>query len=91
MLINMRLLTVFLKSEKLTDVGFVKDYRDMDSMKNYVDEVLDHKNLNDLFHFNTTVENLFKHIYLLFTVEFPEMYAIELSETPKTNCRYEPK
>ena len=84
------ILTVHFAGE-LNQVGFVIDYRELQPIKNYVDDVLDHKNLNDIFSFNTTVENITKHIYELFKTEFPLLVAVELSETPKTNCKYEPK
>ena len=39
---------------------------------------------------NTTVENMTKLIYDYFKPKHPLLIAIEMSETPKTNCRYEP-
>ncbi|GAB3166104.1 hypothetical protein GCM10027059_24680 [Myceligenerans halotolerans] len=32
----------------LTGPGFVRDYRDLDSFKKWVDETLDHRHLNDV-------------------------------------------
>lgn len=85
-------LTVFLKSETVNEIGFVKDYRELDFIKKYVDDVLDHRNLNDIFPSdNTTVENMSKILFDMFKHKLPELQAIEMSETPKTNCRYEPK
>ena len=85
-------LTVYLKSSTVDiTTGFVKDYRALDNIKRYVDEVLDHRNLNDIFPMhNTTVENMTKILYDYFKTLHPEINAVELSETPKTNCRYEP-
>lgn len=83
-------LTVFLKGEA-DGVGFVQDYRDLDKIKDYVDN-LDHRNLNDIFTgVNTTVENITRILYHKFKADYPLITAVELSETPKTNCRYEPK
>lgn len=83
-------LTVYLSGE-LDEVGFVEDYRQLDDIKKYVDEVLDHRNLNDVFpNVNTTVENISKILYDRFLQSHPKLVAIELSETPKTSCRYEP-
>lgn len=83
-------LTVFLTGEVNT-IGFVQDYRDLDKIKNYVDNVLDHKFLNDVFPtHNTTVENMCKILFDIFKQDYPLLSAIEISETPKTNCRYEP-
>ncbi len=56
-----------------------------------MDEVLDHKFLNEVFPLhNTTVENMSKILFDYFKQDYPLLHAIELSETPKTNCRYEP-
>jgi 6-pyruvoyltetrahydropterin/6-carboxytetrahydropterin synthase len=84
------IMKVVLESNSLNDVGFVVDYRELEMIKNYVDNVLDHRNLNDIFpDINTTVENMCKIIYDKFKFYYPMLVAIEMSETPKTNCRYE--
>lgn len=84
------ILKVFLKGD-VNEIGFVQDYRELDIIKKYVDEVLDHRFLNDVFPLhNTTVENMTEIIYNLFKKEIPLLFAVEMSETPKTNCRYEP-
>lgn len=84
-------LTLYLQSSELNEVGFVEDYRDLDDVKRYVDDILDHKFLNDIFPMdNTTVENMSKILYDYFKVTHPKLIAVEMSETPKTNCRYEP-
>lgn len=70
--------------------GFVQDYNDLSVFKNYFDDILDHRHLNDIFDFQPTVELMTKFIYDKFKKEFPLLSAIEMSETPKTNCRYEP-
>ena len=83
------ILTVYLKGE-VNKIGFVQDYRELDKIKNYVDNVLDHRNLNDIFPLhNTTVENMCKVLFDYFKKDYPLLFAIEMSETPKTNCRYE--
>ncbi|WP_108821500.1 6-carboxytetrahydropterin synthase QueD [Dysgonomonas sp. Marseille-P4361] len=81
--------TVHLKSEQLNAVGFVKDYRELDSIKQYIDRELDHRHLNDIFPFNPTAENMAKYLYDLFKKEISEVYAVEVSETPKTTAIYE--
>ena len=83
-------LKLFLKGE-VDNIGFVQDYRELDKVKRFVDDVLDHKFLNDVFPaHNTTVENMCKILFDLFKKDYPLLFAIEMSETPKTNCRYEP-
>ncbi|MGL5261024.1 MAG: 6-pyruvoyl trahydropterin synthase family protein [Bacteroides sp.] len=69
--------------------GFIIDYRKLDYIKQWIDETLDHRHLNDIFDFQTSVENMSRYIYKKFKPELPQLKAIELSETPKTNCRYE--
>lgn len=84
-------LTVFLKSQELNQQGFVQDYGELNAIKKYIDNVLDHRNLNDIFPtINTTVENMSRLLFKKFNTLYPLIYAIEMSETPKTKCRYEP-
>lgn len=83
------IVTVHLKAKELNSVGFVKDYRDLSLVKDYIDNELDHRHLNDLFAFNPTAENLAKAIYDKFKPMMPELYAVEVSETPKTTAIYE--
>lgn len=80
---------VELKSETLDETGFVFDYRGLDYIKQWIDETMDHKHLNDVFDFNPTAENLAQHIYQIFKLSIPQLSAVEISETPKTNARYE--
>lgn len=81
---------VILANNSVNDSGFVQDYNELSPIKEYIDTVLDHKNLNDVFDFNPTVENMSKYIYHKFMNEFRFLRAVEMSETPKTWCRYEP-
>ncbi|MFR9165174.1 MAG: 6-carboxytetrahydropterin synthase QueD [Dysgonomonas sp.] len=81
--------TVHLRSEKLNEVGFVKDYRELSFIKEYIDDTLDHRHLNDIFTFNPTAENIAKYLFDLFKKSLPELYAVEVSETPKTTALYE--
>lgn len=81
--------TVHLKSTTLNEVGFVKDYRELQFVKEYIDNELDHRHLNDVFDFNPTAENLAKKLFEIFRPILPELYAVEVSETPKTTAIYE--
>jgi 6-pyruvoyltetrahydropterin/6-carboxytetrahydropterin synthase len=83
-------ITVHLKAESLDEYGFVKDYRALDAVKHYIDQTLDHRHLNDVIPGHPTSERLARFIYERFKPEIPELYAVEVSETPKTSCRYEP-
>jgi 6-pyruvoyltetrahydropterin/6-carboxytetrahydropterin synthase len=82
--------TLHLKSDELDEYGFVKDYRALDSVKRYIDESIDHRHLNDVIPGPPTSERIARFIYERFKPEIPELYAVEVSETPKTSCRYEP-
>lgn len=83
------IVTIHLKSETLNEIGFVKDYRELSSIKEYIDDKLDHRHLNDVFQMNPTAENLAKTLYDIFVKSVPQIYAVEVSETPKTTAVYE--
>lgn len=79
-----------LESDFLNEAGFVKDYRELDDFKKWVDTVLDHRHLNDVFPFNPSAENLAKGIYTVWKCKIPQLSAVVVKETPKTEARYEP-
>lgn len=81
--------TVELKSLTLDKVGMVVDYRVLDPIKKFIDSELDHRHLNDVLPFNPTAENMAGYLFELFKTEFPQLSALEVSETPKTSARYE--
>lgn len=81
--------TVELRARELDHIGFVTDYRALEPIKKYIDSTLDHKHLNDVIGFNPTAENLAYHLYQWFNGMFPNLYAVEVSETQKTLARYE--
>lgn len=83
------LVVVELKSKKLNDVGFVEDYRALDDIKKFIDTQMDHKDLNEVFKFNPTAENLARHLFDVFKASHKALHAVEISETPKTTARFE--
>ncbi|MDR2954244.1 MAG: 6-carboxytetrahydropterin synthase QueD [Prevotella sp.] len=83
------IVTVHLRARELDETGFVKDYRALDNVKAYIDDKLDHRHLNDILPFNPTAEMMAKYLYDVFKKDIPELYAIEVSETPKTTAIYE--
>lgn len=83
------IITLHLKSAALNAAGFVRDYRELDKIKKYIDDTLDHRHLNDILPFNPTAENMAKYLFDLFKADIPELYAVEVSETPKTTAIYE--
>jgi 6-pyruvoyltetrahydropterin/6-carboxytetrahydropterin synthase len=82
------IIKIYLKGEPNKN-GFVQDYGELKPIQSWIDNNLDHKHLNDVFDFQPSVEMMSKYIYELFKPQFPLISAIEMSETPKTNCRYE--
>jgi len=83
-------ITVHLKSEALDEYGFVKDYKSLKPVKQFIDKTLDHRHLNDQLSLPPTSENIARFLYDRFKPEIPELYAVEVSETPHTSCIYEP-
>jgi 6-pyruvoyltetrahydropterin/6-carboxytetrahydropterin synthase len=83
-------ITIHLKAEDLDKHGFVKDYNFLKIVEKYIEETLDHRHLNDVIPGHPTSENIAKFIYERFKPEILELYAVEVSETPKTSCIYEP-
>jgi len=83
---------VHLRAKELNRQGFVRDYHELHIVKDYIDATLDHRNLNDILApLNSSAENLAKMLYDLFKTQLPELYAIEVRETPKTSAIYEPE
>ena len=85
------IIVVELQSETLNEHGFVQDYGELTPFKDFIDNTLDHKDLNDLPPFdenlggtNPTAENIAKLIYDIFKPNFSTLHRIGVSETPKT-------
>ena len=85
---------VILSSKEVNKDGFVFDYGKMDFIKHYIDSNLDHKNLNDIFDFQTSAENIAQFLYHYFKLAFSEidknilLQEVVVSETPKTFASY---
>ena len=85
------------QSSTLDEVGFILDYREMDPIKVYIDRMLDHKHLNDVYKLiNPTAELLAEYLFHVFQSIFEvphrsQLSAVTVKETPKTMARYEPK
>ncbi|MCI5060774.1 MAG: 6-carboxytetrahydropterin synthase QueD [Alphaproteobacteria bacterium] len=78
-----------LQSEKLNEVGFIRDYRDLDALKKYIDDKFDHYHLNDVLgDENVTAERIAKHFYDWCHDKWPEVSAVRVKETPKTCAEY---
>jgi 6-pyruvoyltetrahydropterin/6-carboxytetrahydropterin synthase len=82
---------VVLQSTKLNSVGFVRDYRELSVLKEFIDENLDHRHLNEVLgHDRTTSEVIAKWIYDWCSARWPEVAAVRVSETPKSWVEYRP-
>jgi 6-pyruvoyltetrahydropterin/6-carboxytetrahydropterin synthase len=82
------ILRVFLRGELNKD-GFVQDFTDLKPVSDWIENTVEHRHLNEVFDFQTSVENMSKYVYDIFKPQFPQLVAVEMSETPKTCCRYE--
>lgn len=75
----------------LDKAGFVRDYRDLSRFKHWVDEVLDHRHLNEVMAgTNPSAELIARWIYQQWSEQLPELSAVRVSETPKTWAEYRP-
>ena len=81
---------VELASDQLNSDGFVRDYHELSFLKAYIDEVFDHRHLNDVLSVPSTAENMARHFYDWCRARWPETLAVKISETPKTWAEYRP-
>jgi len=82
---------IVLQSPTLDPIGFVRDYRELAPLKEYIDETLDHRHLNEVLgHDRTTSEAIAKFLYDWCRSRWPEVVAIRVSETPNTWAEYRP-
>ncbi len=79
------------RSSYVNENGFVLDYRKMEPAKKMFDAAFDHRHLNDFLSFQPSAENLAKHFFTLLEKHIPNLFAVEVCETPKTSARYQPK
>lgn len=81
--------TVHLESPVLDQIGFVRDYGELDLVKKVIDVKLEHRHLNDVFDFNPTAENIAKWFFEKLKHDIPELVAVSVKETDKTEAIYE--
>lgn len=80
-----------LSSKTLNEAGFVRDYLSLAPFKQYLDEELDHRHLNEILGDDAvTAERLAKHLYDWCKLRFPETSAVTVMETPRTAATYRP-
>lgn len=82
---------VELSAATLDPHGFVRDYQELAPFKRYIDDVLDHRHLNEVLGDDmVTAERLARHFYDWCKARWPEISAARVSETPKTWAEYRP-
>lgn len=84
------IVVVELASATLDTHGFVRDYGELKALKTYIDDVFDHRHLNDVMDDPSTGENMARHFYKWCAARWPETSAVKVSETPKTWAEYRP-
>ena len=73
-----------LKSPVLDNNGFVVDYGDLKPFKDYIDQTLDHRHLNDIIEV-PTAENIARHLYdVAWKLWHNVSITVRVSETAKT-------
>lgn len=77
-------------AKELDSIGFVRDYRELDSFKHYIDDTLDHYNLNDVIPGNPTAERIAEFLFHKAQELGIKVSSISVSETPKTWARFTP-
>lgn len=79
---------VTLKGRALNEHGFLLDYNDLKPFGQWLDDMLDHQNLNDVLPMQPTAENMARTFVaaLRGVVQIPDGVAVSVavSETPKT-------
>jgi 6-pyruvoyltetrahydropterin/6-carboxytetrahydropterin synthase len=84
---------VVLEKPQVDKVGFVRDYRELDKLKQWLNNCFDHRLLNKALNprDNPTAENMARIIYTYAVSLYPEVSAVGVSETPKTWAYYSPQ
>lgn len=78
-----------LKSDILDEHGFVVDYLALNTFKEYIDNELDHRHLNNVFPFQPSSENIAKFLYQWSKQRWEQVSAVRVSETAKTWAEYQ--
>lgn len=82
---------IVLQSAALDPIGFVRDYRELADLKEFIDKTLDHQHLNEVLgHDRTTSEVIAKWLFDWCRARWPEVAAVRISETPRTWAEYRP-
>jgi len=75
------IITIYLESDELDKNGMVVDFTEI---KKKINEKIDHKNLNEIFDFNPTAENIAKWI----CDQFDFCYQVRVQESENNTAWY---
>lgn len=83
---------VVLESAELNGDGFVRDYGELEPLKHFIDERLDHRHLDDELPEGmvSSAENIARFLYDFAKARWPEVAAVRISETPRIWAEYRP-
>lgn len=70
------------------EAGMLLDYREMGVIKDWLDETVDHQDLNAVLTFNPTAEHLARYFFETFSQMVPHLAAVRVQESPKTFAEY---
>jgi 6-pyruvoyltetrahydropterin/6-carboxytetrahydropterin synthase len=80
---------LILQRMSLDECGFVVDYGDLAPFKEYIDNSLDHRDLNEVLGFQTTAENIAKHLHHIASDLFQGVViVVRVAETSNTWASY---
>ena len=82
--------SVEMRSETLNEHGFIRDIKELDELKTYIDEKFDHRLLNDVLGAQVSTEHLAKHFYDWCKERWLETAAVRVQETDKIWAEYRP-
>ena len=82
-------------AEELDERGMVVDYFDLDPVKRFIDETVDHRHLNDVVPGEPTAERLAWWLFESLKSELPpevtsRIVAVRVEESPRTWAEYRP-
>lgn len=80
---------LFLEASEVSEVGFVRDYRELDEFKTWIDNTFDHRIVNEVVS-QPTAEQMARFIYHRAAALYPEVVAVSVKETGKTTAMYAP-
>jgi 6-pyruvoyltetrahydropterin/6-carboxytetrahydropterin synthase len=82
-------------ADELDERGMVVDYFDLDPVKRFIDETVDHRHLNDVVPGEPTAERLAWWLFESLESELPpevtsRIVAVRVEESPRTWAEYRP-